>query len=104
MDSVTRNVIDLSPDERHVFEGVLGQPLDIGHRVVVQLCGDAKSKRADSDLNAGGSDEKTTPKRDGDVGISPDWCAIFADLSDDEMAELDALILDRSDSRYSDLP
>jgi hypothetical protein len=49
-------------------------------------------------------DEKATPKRDGDVGIIPDWCAIFADLSDEEMAELDSLILDRSDSRYSDLP
>lgn len=100
MESVARNVTDLSPNERHTLEGVLGQPLRDDQRVVVHLVGADGSKS-----NAEPSpplDDKVTIKREGDVGILPDWCAIFADLSDEEMAELEAAILDRSDSRSFD--
>ena len=101
MDSVARDVVDLSPDERHAFESVLGRPLGNHQRVVVGLV-DTKSSATNSPIPTPPPDWKVTIKREGDVGILPDWCAIFADLSDEEMAELEAAILDRSDSRSFD--
>jgi hypothetical protein len=102
MESVARNVTELSPNERHTLEGVLGQPLRDDQRVVVHLMAADRSKP-----NAERSpprDNKVTIKREGDVGILPDWCAIFADLSDEEFAELEAAILTRADlSRSFDL-
>jgi hypothetical protein len=100
MDSVARNVLDLTPLERHALEDVLGQPLRDEQRVIVQLVNpDGLTPPADSMPLR---DNTVTIKREGDVGILPDWCAIFADLSDEEMAELEAAILDRSDSRSFD--
>lgn len=100
MDSVARDVVDLSVTERHTLEGVLGQPLRDDQRVIVQLV-DAEGSKSNA-KPAPLRDDKVTIKREGDVGILPDWCAIFADLSDEEMAELEAAILDRSDSRSFD--
>src|SRR3989304_5368278 len=102
MDSVSYSVTDLSADQRHAFEGVLGQPLRDDQRVVVQLLGtDATQPNA---TPRPPQDQKTTIKREGDVGILPDWCAIFADLSDEEFAEIESAILTRADlSRSFDL-
>ena len=102
MDSNSYNVTDLSADQRHAFEGVLGQPLRDDQRVIVQLLGtDATQPDA---TPRPPQDQKITIKREGDVGILPDWCAIFADLSDEEMSELEAAILDRSEGRSIDVP
>ena len=102
MDSISYSVTDLSADQRLVFESVLGQPLRDDQRVVVQLLGtDADQPNATPRLP---QDQKITIKREGDVGILPDWCAIFADLSDEEFAEIEAAILTRADlSRSLDL-
>ena len=100
MDSISYGVNDLSADQRHAFEGVLGQPLRDDQRVVVQLVNTKGTPT--SEEPAAMHDGEVTIKRDGDVGILPDWCAIFAGLSDEEMAELDDAILDRSDSRSFD--
>lgn len=102
MESISYNVTDLSADQRHAFEGVLGQPLRDDQRVVVQLLGtDATQPNA---APRPPQDEKITIKREGDVGILPDWCAIFADLSDEEFAEIEEAILTRADlSRSFDL-
>ena len=100
MDSISYSVTDLSADQRHAFEGVLGQPLRDDQRVIVQLVNpEGLTPPADSMPLRNNT---VTIKREGDVGILPDWCAIFADLSDEEMAELEAAILDRSDSRSFD--
>jgi hypothetical protein len=102
MDSISYSVTDLSADERHAFESVLGQPLRDDQRLIVQLLGtDATQPNA---TPRPPQDQKITIKREGDVGILPDWCAIFADLSDEEFAEIEAAILTRADlSRTFDL-
>ena len=93
MESNSYSVTDLSADQRHVLEGVLGQPLRDDQRVVVQLL-DAKTPVPANQSPPAG--ENATGKSV-DVGILPDWCAIFADLSDDEFAEIEAAILTRAD-------
>jgi hypothetical protein len=37
MESISYSVTDLSADQRHVFEGVLGQPLRDDQRLVIQI-------------------------------------------------------------------
>ena len=85
MDSVIRNVGDLSSNERHVYENVFCQPLRDDQKVVVQLIescpGDgiaATTNGAEADLNP---------------------YMIWADLNDAEISELESAILERSDSR-----
>jgi hypothetical protein len=95
MVSISYSVTDLSADQRHAFEGVLGQPLRDDQRVVVQLV-DARGLTPPAEPKPL-RDSTVTLKREGDVGILPDWCAIFADLSDEEFAEIEAAILTRAD-------
>ncbi|HEX5472919.1 MAG TPA: hypothetical protein VFW73_13590 [Lacipirellulaceae bacterium] len=90
----SRNVVDLTPNERDAFEGMLGTPLRDDQRVVVQL---TEAELVKSKIPTLPRDNTVTIKREGDVGILPDWCAIFADLSDEEFAELEAAILTRAD-------
>lgn len=84
MDTAIRNVADLTANERHVYEIALGQPLRDDQRVIVQLV-NANSVPSGSAVN--GNDDL------------PDWCAIWADLSDEEIADLESAILVRSECR-----
>jgi hypothetical protein len=85
MDSVVRNVSDLSTDERHVYESVLGQPLRADQRVLVQLTDAGNAQPSPAAIN--GSGELTA------------WYTIWADLSDAEIRELESAVLQRSESR-----
>jgi hypothetical protein len=85
MDSVVRNVSELSADEKHVFETVLGQPLHDDQNVVVQLV----------DVNAG---NVAAPEVNGAENNLESY-ELWADMSDEEIAELEAAVLQRSDSR-----
>ncbi|MEX2308525.1 MAG: hypothetical protein WD738_13070 [Pirellulales bacterium] len=85
MDSVVRNVADLSADERHVYESVLGQPLQNNQRVIVQLM----------NVDAG---KVASPATNGAENIL-EWYEMWADLSDEEVAGLESAILQRSESR-----
>jgi hypothetical protein len=85
MDSIIRNVGDLSSNERHVYESVFGQPLRDDQQVIVQLVEFCVSDRVAATPN--GADGNLTPY------------AIWADLDDAEIGELESAILRRSDSR-----
>ena len=93
MESISYSVTDLSADQRHAFEGVLGQPLRDDQCVIVQL---ADTKAAES-AGQSPSEGRSETAKSVDVGILPDWCAVFADLSDEEFAEIEAAILTRAD-------
>lgn len=100
MESNSYSVTDLSADQRHAFEGVLGQPLREDQRVIVQLVDTKAPESADQSP----AEDRNETAKSVDVGILPDWCAIFADLSDEEFAEIEAAILTRADlSRSFDL-
>ena len=85
MDSVVRNVSDLSADERHIYESVLGQALRADQRVLVQLADPRPAPPPSEAIN--GTEEL------------PACYTIWADLSDAEIAELESSVLQRSESR-----
>jgi hypothetical protein len=73
---------------------VLGQPLRDDQRLVVQL---VDTRTPESAAPAPISPKQNLPTQSVDVGVLPDWCAIFADLSDEEFAEIEGAILTRAD-------
>lgn len=84
MDSIVRNVGELSSSERHVYESVLGQPLRNDQQVILQLVDGV----ADStDVNINGAEVLLAPY------------TIWGDLDDAEIADLESAVLQRSDSR-----
>jgi hypothetical protein len=85
MDSITRNVGDLSSNERHVFENVLGQSLRDDQQVIVKLV-------------ESGADDKVAATSNGVVGSLTPY-TLWADLDDAEISGLESAILQRSDSR-----
>ena len=89
MSPIIRNVADLSADERNLYEQALGQPLSAHQQVVIQvveaIIGVPNGILVRPDAN--GSDKL------------PDWCTIWADLSDKDIDDLESSVLDRSDSR-----
>lgn len=85
MDSIVRNVGELSDNERHVYESVLGLPLRDGQRVIVQL--------AEADVPSA-----TQVAKNGTTTLPAEY-TIWADLSDAEIVDLESVVLQRSDSR-----
>jgi hypothetical protein len=84
MESFIRNVADLSANERHVYENLFGQPLQNHQQILVQLVNADQGKVA----------------LQGNCGANVlEPYAIWAESSDDEIAELESAILDRSESR-----
>jgi hypothetical protein len=93
MESISYSVTDLSSDQRHAFEGVLGQPLRDDQRVFIHVADQPAV------LVGGPNSESLDPQTGQHPPKLPDWVTIFADLSDQEIAELESAILDRSESR-----
>jgi hypothetical protein len=85
MDSVIRNVSDLSSNERHVYENVFGQQLRDDQQIIVRLVATCTDDRVNSKPNGS------------DVNLST--YTIWADLDDAQIGELESAILQRSDSR-----
>jgi len=105
MESITRNVGELSQSERQVYEAVLGHELRAGQRIIVQLI--------DVDTADNGKEAKPVvlidnqsagaPGQDnGDPLQLPDWCAVFRGLSDEEVDAVEGSILSRCQSTRND--
>jgi hypothetical protein len=85
MDSVIRNVGELSSNERDVYENVFGQPLRDDQKVIVQL------------IESCPGDGIAATTKGAEADLAP--YIIWADLDDAEIGELESAILQRSDSR-----
>ena len=85
MESVTRNVRDISPPDRLVLEHVIGRQLAENQQVIIQVC----NLRLDHD---GIQDAE---KNGG--GALPDWCNVYAGLSDNQISTIEEVILKRAD-------
>jgi hypothetical protein len=85
MNSVILNVAGLSLDERQLYENALRQPLEESQKILVQL---VEPDLVQADL---------TLLDSVDNALEP--YSIWADFSDEEVAELESAILDRSESR-----
>jgi hypothetical protein len=89
METIIRNVKDLAEDERRSLEQALGQQLHEGQKLIVHVVLDANA----SDTGEGKSDAASV---EGTSRLPP-WCDVYAGLSDDEIAEVEQVILTRSD-------
>ena len=81
MESISRNVNDISTDERRVYEKVLGQQLRENQQVIIQVVNLAEEP----------AEEPTAP------GTLPDWCNVYAGLNDAQIAEIEEVVLTRCD-------
>ena len=86
MESIIRKVRDIDTSERRVLEHVLGQPLRDNQQLIIQVVTLAKDS-ADQDKQ---NDVATS-------GQLPDWCNVYAGLTDEQIAEVEEVILQRSD-------
>jgi hypothetical protein len=84
MDTVSRNIVDLGPDQRTLLEEMLGTPLTDAQRVIIQVV-DSEPKSAPSKKPLTAADY-----------------AIFADLDDEIVDELIEAINQRSPGREFD--
>ena len=84
MEKITRNVRDLKQDERRVYEAALGERLRENQQLILQVV----------------TPHEPTPTEEASPGAAtdhlPDWCNVYEGLSDEEIAEIEDVILDRS--------
>jgi hypothetical protein len=84
MEKITRNVRDLKQDERRVYEAALGERLRENQQLILQVVTPHEQT-------------STEEARSGAVTAQlPDWCNVYEGLSDEEIAEIEDVILDRS--------
>jgi hypothetical protein len=86
METIIRHVRDINSAERRVLEHVIGRRLDENQKVIFQVV-------ASSDPTA----ESTGARDTAGQGKLPDWCNVYAGLSDEEIAEVERIVLQRAD-------
>jgi len=95
MESMEQNVSDFAADDLRVFEKVLGHKLQKSQRVIIQVMDIRASK-------TNGSDSQNRPQNRPSGTNLDDW-AIFRDLCNEEVADLESVILERSLGRDIDI-
>jgi len=84
MESIIRNVSDLNAEERRLYEGVLGQKLRENQQVILQV------------ITLRDAPETGESEAAPQAGL-PAWCDVFQGLSDEQISDVEAVILDRAD-------
>ncbi len=87
MDTFTRNVEEMNSHDRHLLENVIGRPLHEDQQLVIQVV-DRKLTQASNPPEGSTADACGTSL--------PDWCNVYAGLSDQEIAAIEQTILKRS--------
>ena len=88
METIIRNVGDIDSQDRQALEHVLGQPLRANQQLVIRII--------NRQVQPDGPAETTTQDRNG-AAVLPEWCNVYAGLSDEEIADLEKTILTRAD-------
>lgn len=89
MQSIIRDVRDINVSDRPAIEHIVGQRLRDDQRLIIQLT------QIDSSIDHTSAD--SSPLK------LPDWCDVYAGLSDGEIAEVEKIALKRADlSRQSE--
>ena len=86
MERITRNLRDLTADERSTIERLLGHPLRDDQQVIIQV------------TSAAGSKPEPLPTGD----QLPDWCNVCEGMTDEDIAELDKSIVRYRGTRPTD--
>ncbi len=84
MKNVIRNVGDIDAHDREALEHVLGQRLREDQQLVIGI--------VDREMQP-----EAPPRRANGTPNLPDWCDVYAGLSDDEIDDLEKTILRRAD-------
>jgi hypothetical protein len=84
METVIRNVGDIDARDRQALEHVLGQPLHENQQLVIGI------------RDVHGS-MKPAQRTGNGTATLPEWCNVFAGLSDGEIDDLEKAILPRAD-------
>ena len=86
MDTIRRNVRDLDNDERRLYEQAIGHELAENQQIIIQIISvDAGSQPPDNGTGK-------LP-----AGTLPAWCNVFEGLSDEDIADVERVALQRSD-------
>ena len=85
MKTIIRNTTDLDPDDRTALEHVLGERLSDNQQLVIGI------------VNLARPQEKPRGKPATNGPTLPEWCDVYAGLSDEEITELERAILQRAD-------
>ena len=92
MESITRNVRDIGSRERQALEYVLGQQLTENQKIIIQIV-----TLPIESVESQPGQERTS------AAPLPEWCNVFAGLTDEQVAEVEGIVLQRSDiSRLSE--
>lgn len=92
MDTITRNVGDLKMPERQALEDILGRPLLASQQLVIGIVETSPPEIL--------QERATNHVADGEPTL-PEWCDVYAGLTDQEITDLEQVILRRADfSRY----
>ena len=92
MDTVIRNVNEIEAGDRPALEHVLGRPLRENQQLVIRI--------VDREVSP---PQSGTPPPPNGTPVLPEWCNVYEGLSDEQIAEIEKLVLQRADlSRPSD--
>lgn len=86
MESIIRNVRDIDTRERKALEHVLGHQLKENQQIIIQVV-----------TVSAAPDSQDTTKVPDQAGKLPEWCNVFAGLTDDEMTDVESAIHQRAD-------
>jgi hypothetical protein len=79
MESVQRNVRDLSQDDRSALERVVGHALAESQQVIIQITGDLQALTQNGAISV--------------AGQLPTWCNVYEGLTYEQIDELDRSIV-----------
>jgi hypothetical protein len=86
METVIHNVHDLGDNERSAAERLVGHSLRDDHRLIIQVIA--------------GNGSTNPPVLSGEA--LPDWCNVYAGLTDAEIADIERSIMRSDSSRFVD--
>ena len=86
MDTIKRNVRDLDSDERRLYEQTIGHKLAENQQIIIQVIS------VDTGPEPPDNGTGRLP-----AGTLPAWCNVFEGLSDEEIADVERVALQRSD-------
>ena len=87
MADVIRNVSEIDSSDRQAMEHLLGRPLRENQQLIIRVVTVAGEPGVSAE----------TPPAAGARVVLPDWCNVYAGLSDEEIAELERAVLTRAD-------
>lgn len=93
METVIHSVGDIDSQDRQALEHMLGQTLRADQQVVIRIV----NPQVQRDVS------ESAPRDGNGQAVLPEWCNVYAGLSDEEIADLEKIILTRADlSRHSE--